>query len=156
MYSLWFLPAALLAAPKYSVWPIKGSGEHELRGGMPSVPEPFSQPLIEPAYSASPTRVTRWIPINEFVKVLTHRSNLLEINLRKSALAIPFSELTAPIPLMDQNEPYPGLEWTSEKMTSSSWYASDFVFLPLEVSSWMDGSSPLHLLEGDLSFGEVA
>jgi hypothetical protein len=88
MYSLCFLPTALLAAPKYSVWPIKGSGEHELRDSIPSVPEPFSQPAIVPASSASPTRVTRWIPINEFAKVLTHRSNLLGTNLKKNALTI--------------------------------------------------------------------
>jgi hypothetical protein len=156
MYSLYFLPTARLAAPKFAVWPIKGFVEREFRDRTPSVSQRPFRSTIVPASSSRPARVTRWISISEFVGVLTHRSDLHETDLRKSAEVVPFSELTAPIPLMAQFEPYRGLERPSEKIASMSWDPSDFDFLALEVSSWMGGSSLLHLLEGDLSIGEVA
>jgi hypothetical protein len=88
MNSLWFLPAVLLAVPLFAVWQIRRSRKHELCNRLQSVFEQSALDEVVPEPIRVESRQMKWISINEFMTILTERSDLIVVDLRADAARI--------------------------------------------------------------------
>ncbi len=155
MYSLWLLPAVVLAVPVYYVWHIKRPEKHELRDSAPSDSQ-LSAPVeavLEPI--GAQTRTMRWISIGEFMMVLASCSDLIVIDLRADAQLIPFPVSAAFVLPVAPNELINTLERLPADRTAVFCGASNLSIFLISTSPCMEGSAPLYVLEGDLSRAEV-
>ena len=168
MYSIWLMPATvlealiwlllamMLAALMYSVWSVTRSGTRELLGGIPSASEPPTHLEIVPEPIWTRTRTIKWISIGEFKTVLTKCSDLIVIDLRASALLIPFPVPTANVLPIAPDELFKVLECLPADRTVALCGASKISVFMIETIPCKEGSAPLYVLEGDLGLAEVA
>jgi hypothetical protein len=156
MYSLWSLPAMALAVPMYAVWRIKQSDKRKLNDNIPSVLEPPVDFTNVPESAGRQTRVMQWISIGEFLSVLEKCSDLTVIDLRANAQWNPFPIPAAFALPVTPNELDTVLERLPADKSVVFYGASNLSIFMIETSHCMEGSAPLYVPEGDLSFAEVA
>jgi hypothetical protein len=156
MYSLWLLPAFLLAVPLFAVWRIRRSRRREFCNRLQSVIQPSVPYEVVPESAGIQTRPVKWISINEFMKVLKKCSDLIVVDLRPDAHQVPFPVPTAFVLPVSPNELDTVLELLPADKSVAFCGASNLCIFLIETSPCMEGSAPLYLLEGDLNFAEVA
>lgn len=156
MYSLWFLPAILLAVPLLAVWRNTRSRRRELDKRIQSIIQPSAPNEIVPEPVGLQTRMMKWISINEFMTVLTTCSDLIVIDLRANAQLVPFPVPTAFVLPVTPNELSNVLELLPADRTVALCGASNLSIFMIETIPCKEGSAPLYVLEGDLHFAEVA
>jgi hypothetical protein len=156
MYSLWLLPAVLLAVPLFAVWWIRRSQERTLLNRIQSVIQPSVHDEVVPESAGVQTRQVKWITINEFTKVLSERGDLIVVDLRADATSVPFPVPNAFVLPVSLNELDTVLELLPADKSVAFCGASNLCIFLIEMSPCMEGSAPLYLLEGDLNFAEVA
>jgi hypothetical protein len=156
MYSLWFLPAVLLAVPFLAVWRNTRSRRRELDKRIQSIIQPSAPNEIVPEPVWLQTRMTKWISINEFMTVLTTCSDLIVIDLRADARLVPFPVPTAIVLPIAPDELFNVLECLPTDRTVVLCGASNISVFMIETIPCKEGSAPLYVLEGGLHFAEVA
>jgi hypothetical protein len=145
-----------LAVPVYAVWRARRSGMRELPDNIPTVLQTPVEAATVPESAAGQTRVMQWISIGEFLSVLAKRSDLIVIDLRANAQRDPFPIPDAFVLPVTPNELDAVLEWLPADTSVVFCGASNLTIFMIETSHCMQGSAPLYVLEGDLSFAEAA
>jgi hypothetical protein len=98
----------------------------------------------------------QWISIGEFLSVLEKCGDLTVIDLRANAQWDPFPIPTAFALPVTPNELDNVLDSLPADRSVVFYGASNLSIFMIETSHCMEGSAPLYVLEGDLSFAEVA
>ncbi len=156
MYSLWLLPAMLLAAWMYFVWKIRQSRRRELHKRLESVIQLSVPDELVPESGCVQARQMKWIKWNEFKTVLGKCGDLIVIDLRPEAPRVPFPVSAPTVLPVSPNELDAVLESLPADKSAVFCGASNLCIFLIETSPCMAGSAPLYVLEGDLSLAEVA
>ena len=158
MYSLWSLPAMALAVPMYAVWRIKQSGKRRVSDNIPSVLEPPVGFSIVPESAGEQSRLIRWI-VREFMTVLAGCGGcgeLIVIGIREDTQCVPFPIPATFVLPVTPNELIKVLEWLPANRTVAFYGASNLSIFMIHTNPLTKDSTPLYVLEGDLSLAEVA
>jgi hypothetical protein len=156
MYSLWSLPAMALAVPMYAVWRIKQSCTRGPHDKIPSVLEPPVDFTIVPESAGEQTRLIRWISVREFMTVLAGCGDLIVIGIREDTQWVPFPIPATFVLPVTPNELIEVLERLPAKRTVAFYGASNLSIFMIHTNPLTKDSTPLYVLEGDLSLAEVA
>jgi hypothetical protein len=156
MYSLWFLPAMVLAGLTYYVWRLRRSGRLEHRDTEPSVPELPTNLVTVPEPEEEQGRLMRWISIGEFMAVVKECSDLIVIDLRAQAKSTPFPVPVSLVLPVSPNNLIEVLESLPPGKSVAFCGASNLCIFLISTSRSMEGSAPFYVLEGDLGLAEVA
>ena len=156
MYSLWFLPAVPLAVPLLAVWRIRRSRSRQFCNRLQSVIQ-LSAPLrVAPRSAGRQTRRIRYISPREFLWLFRKCRDLIVIDLRVDAQCAPFpvpAAFVLPVPLDELEEV---LEWFPTDRSIVFYGTTCLSISIIEASRCMESSTPLCVLQGDLSRSEVA
>jgi hypothetical protein len=98
----------------------------------------------------------RWISVNEFMTILSERSDLVVVDLRADGLSVPFSVPTASVLPVSPNELDTLLEILPADKGVVFYGASNLNIFMIITSPCMKGSAPLYVLEDEFSLAEVA
>ena len=156
MYSLWSLPAMVLAVPVYTVLRATHSRARELPDKIPTARYAPVEAATVSESRGRQTRVMQWITIGEFLSHLAKRSDLVVFDLRANAQWDPFPIPAAFALPVNPNELYALLAWLPADRSVVFYGASNLSIFMIETSPCMEGSAPLYVLEGDLKLTEVA
>ena len=157
MYFLWFLPAILLAVPLFVVWRMRRSQERALLNRIQSIIQPSVPDEVVPESAGELAREMKWISVNEFMTILSERSDLIVVDLRADAPSVPFPVPTASrAPRLAKRTGY-GIGDASHRSEVSLFYgASNLNIFMIITSPCMKGSAPLYVLEDEFRLAEVA
>ncbi len=156
MNYLWFLPAVLLAIPLFVVWRIRRSQGRVLLNRIQSVIQPSVTDEVVPESASELAREMRWISVNEFMTILSERSDLIVVDLRADAHSVPFSIPTASVLPVSPNELDTLLEMLPADQSVVFYGASNLNIFMIITSPCMKGLAPLYVLEDEFRLAEVA
>ena len=156
MYLFWFLPAVLLAVPWFVVGRIRRSQERALLNRIQSVIQPSVPDEIVPESAGELAREMRWISVNDFMTILSERSDLIVVDLRADIPSIPFPVPTASVLPVSPNELATVLEILPSDKSVVFYGASNLNIFMIITSTCMEGSAPLYVLEDEFRLAEVA
>jgi hypothetical protein len=98
----------------------------------------------------------KYISINEFMTILTERSDLIVVDLRTDTSSAPFPIPTVFVLPVPPNELGTVLEMLPADRSVVFYGASNLNIFMIITSPCMEGSAPLYILEGDFRLAEVA
>jgi hypothetical protein len=156
MYSLWLLPAVLLAVPLFAVWRIRRSQRREFNNRLQFV---IQQPIpdeVVPESVGVETRQMSWISINEFMTILADRSDPIVVDLRADAERILYPVPAPSVLPVTMDDLDSVLGWLPADRSVACCGACNLCIFLIETSPCMRGSAPLYILKGDRRLAEVA
>ena len=145
MYSLWLLPATLVAVPLFFVWRIRRSQRREFGTRL--------QSAIQPPV---PLKIVKCISPREFLTLFRTQRNLIVVDLRVDAQRAPFPVPAAFVLTVPHDELEKALKWFPTDR-SIVFYGTTYLNISfIETTLSMESSAPTYVLLGDLSRLEVA
>ncbi len=159
--SLWSLSAITLAGVTFPIWQISRIGRHGYFDGAQADPQPSAstptvplqapQPSGDSGAAQRPTRMTKWLSLNEFMTLFGEESNHpVVIDLRPESQWTPFPVPGVFVLRLTPHDLVDVLAWLPEDRSVVFYGASNFCIFLIEISGCMEGSAPLYFLEGDL------
>lgn len=156
MYSLWLLPATLVAVPLFFVWRIRRSQRREFGTRLQSAIQPPVPLKIVRASVAVQTRRMKCISPREFLTLFRTQRNLIVVDLRVDAQRAPFPVPAAFVLTVPHDELEKALKWFPTDR-SIVFYGTTYLNISfIETTLSMESSAPTYVLQGDLSRLEVA